>query len=653
MPKTKKPKPGLQMKRTVDIAIREIKDEERRVRISFSSEQPVRRWFGQEILCHDAGSIDMTRINTIGVALWNHNKDVVIGRIENAVCNDAEKKTYADIIFDTDEESERIYQKVKSGTLKGVSVGYSVDVWEEVAPNKLSSNGRFVGPCEVATRWSPYEISIVSVPADDSVGVGRDFFESESAYGRNDNTNMEDDENMRRKRNSPMFAPDEGGGAGTHEQSATREQPQGSEDLQRAIQMERQRVSDITALCREFEVSPDEYVREGFSMDQVRAKVLESLKEQRTPKNASREINIEVTKEEADKVREAASDGLILRAGMSVEKPAEGARDFRGMTLRDIAIDCLQRSGVVNAHRWDSERLFREALSPDGQFASIMSNTVNKSMATAYKAQNTTYQVWTKKGSNPDFKAATVYQISEAGDLEKMTQSGEFKMDEMSDNGVTKALATFGKKFGISRQAFINDDIGVLTKIPEAYVRAAGRGINTLVYKMIGSNPTIYDGVTLFHANHKNIGTPGTIGTATVGEARKLMRKQKNIRGKETLNIAPKFLITPAEKETEAAQFLNSIADPSGNNSGVANVFRNSLNLVVDAELDTYSISAYYFAADPGDIDTIEVTYLNGDDMPKLESRIGFDFLGMEWRIYIDYGVNILDYRGLSKNAGQ
>lgn len=167
------------MQRTVDIAVRTVKDDERRVSVSFSSEQPVSRWFGQEILSHDEGCIDLTRLNSIGVALWNHNRDKVIGRIENAVCNGQEKRTYADIIFDTDDESEKIYQKVRSGTLKGVSVGYAVDNWEEVGVGKMSSNGRFMGPCDVAIRWYPYEISIVSVPADDSVGVGREMEEAE------------------------------------------------------------------------------------------------------------------------------------------------------------------------------------------------------------------------------------------------------------------------------------------------------------------------------------------------------------------------------------------------------------------------------------------------------------------------------------------
>jgi hypothetical protein len=423
-------------------------------------------------------------------------------------------------------------------------------------------------------------------------------------------------------------------------------------DSERAVLAERQRVTDITDLCRSFDIDPDEHIKAGLTVEQVRTKVLEKLQTERQPSAASRG-GTKVGKDEADKIRAAASDAILMRAGITVEKPADGARDLRGMKLRDIAIDCLIRSGRANAHRLDNDTLFREALTPDSQFTSILSNAVNKSMATAYKAQNTTYQAWTGRGSNPDFKDATVYQISEAGELIKMTQSGEFKFDEMSDSKATKSIATFGREFGITRQAFINDDIGILTRVPEAYVRAAGRGINKLVYKILGSNLNIYDNKALFHADHKNLAAAGgAIGTVTIGEGRKAMRKQKNLRGKETLNIGPSFLLVPAALETDAQKFLMSLSDPDSNNSGVANVFRNSLTPVVDAELDEYSEASYYLAASPADVDTIEVTYLNGDDMPKLESQIGFDFLGMKWRIYIDYGVNVLDFRGLYKNPG-
>ena len=171
---SKKPTTGFQPERMVSYDIRAVKAEERRITVSFSSEQPVSRWYGQEILQHDEKSVDLERLNNIGVALFNHKRDYVIGRTENARLDTAERKTYADIVFDDDEDAERIFKKVQNKTLKGTSVGYRVDVWEEVTAGKTSSNGRFTGPAYVATKWAPLEISIVSVPADDSVGVGRE-----------------------------------------------------------------------------------------------------------------------------------------------------------------------------------------------------------------------------------------------------------------------------------------------------------------------------------------------------------------------------------------------------------------------------------------------------------------------------------------------
>lgn len=112
----------------------------------------------------------------------------MIGRVDSVELDEQEHKLRAEVVFDDDEESERVYQKVKSGTLKGVSVGYAVDVWEEVEAGAMSSNGRFEGPCSVATHWTPYELSIVSVPADPTVGVGRSYDEKD---GENDMENKQ------------------------------------------------------------------------------------------------------------------------------------------------------------------------------------------------------------------------------------------------------------------------------------------------------------------------------------------------------------------------------------------------------------------------------------------------------------------------------
>lgn len=148
---------------------------ERKFILSFSSEEPYQRWWGCEVLDHSDGAIDLTRLSEIGCVLFNHKRDSVIGKINRVWVENY--RGCAEIEFDEDEESEKIYQKVKGGTLKGVSVGYQVDSWEELAQNKTSADGKFTGPVDIARKWTPYEISIVSVPADPTVGVGRELEE--------------------------------------------------------------------------------------------------------------------------------------------------------------------------------------------------------------------------------------------------------------------------------------------------------------------------------------------------------------------------------------------------------------------------------------------------------------------------------------------
>lgn len=659
--------------RTFAFEVREIDDEQRKVHITFSSETPVERFFGAEILCHDKECIKLDRLKEIGVALFNHNRDYVIGKPENIYLDESEKRCHADLIFDDDEEAERIFKKVKKGILRGVSFGYSVECWEEVKPGATSSNGRFTGPAYIATKWTPLEVSIVSVPADSEVGVNREaevnniLQNAQNCAERKLNMGLKElcrqlgldyddliakgltEDAIRSMCDSIQKRAEEA--AQEKKAADAKEENEKSAELSKVREAEMQRATEIVSMCRDFEEDSTPYIKEGKSVDEVRSIILNKVKAERTALAAG---NVQVTGEaEADKIRAAAVDGLLLRGNIIREADADkSANEFRSMSMRDLAIECLSREGVSNAHRMSDEELFRAAVTPDSQFTAIVDNTVKKSMATAYKAAEPTFDKWCGIGSTSDFKEAAHYQLSEAGELLPLTQSGEIKFDEMKDSKVTKKVLTYARGFGFTRQALINDDLGILTKIPAAYVRAALRGRNKLVYKVLAGNDNIYDGKKLFHADHNNLGTAGALSVNTLAELTKLMRKQKNLRGKETLNIKPEFLIVPAAQEAKAAQLLVSTADPAGANSGVANIYRNALNLIVDAELDDYSENAYYVAANPADIDTIEVTYLNGNQQPILESQVGFDFVGIRWRILDDFGVTALDFRGLAKNAG-
>lgn len=137
----------------------------RTVPISFSSEQPVERWFGQEILDHAPSAVRLGRLNNGGALLMDHNREDQIGVVESATIG-KDKKGRALVRFGKSDRAEEIFQDVLDGIRRLISVGYRIHKTE--TKNKA-------GGVEIVrvTDWEPFEISVVSIPADDSVGVGR------------------------------------------------------------------------------------------------------------------------------------------------------------------------------------------------------------------------------------------------------------------------------------------------------------------------------------------------------------------------------------------------------------------------------------------------------------------------------------------------
>ena len=209
----------------------------------------------------------------------------------------------------------------------------------------------------------------------------------------------------------------------------------------------------------------------------------------------------------------------------------------------------------------------------------------------------------------------------------------------------------------MSREAFINDDVGFVSEIPALYAQSARQGINKLVYQMIAQNGTIFDGKSLFHADHKNIAAVGGApNIETISAGRRLMKNQTAPGGTVKMNIGPKFLIVPTALETAALQMIYSSADPNAVHAGVQNPFYNSLQVVADAELDDATENGeleWYLAADALR-SAVQVDFLNGVDMPTIQMRQAPPGqLGFVWDIYIDYGVTLVDWRTLIKNNGQ
>ena len=139
-----------------------IGEESRSLEFSFSSEAPVARWFGDEVLSHDSESVDLTRLNDGAPLLWNHNPDQVLGVVERGWIDGEKRRGMVAVRFSRSAFAEEKLADIRDGILRNVSVGYSINDADQTRDGSI-----------VATSWQPHEVSVVSVPADASVGIGR------------------------------------------------------------------------------------------------------------------------------------------------------------------------------------------------------------------------------------------------------------------------------------------------------------------------------------------------------------------------------------------------------------------------------------------------------------------------------------------------
>jgi hypothetical protein len=166
------------------------------------------------------------------------------------------------------------------------------------------------------------------------------------------------------------------------------------------------------------------------------------------------------------------------------------------------------------------------------------------------------------------------------------------------------------------------------------------------------ANPVMGDTVALFNAaGHGNdAAVASVIDVANLGLARGLMRAQTGLDGVTRLNLAPRYLIVPASRETVAQQMTNSTMVPAL--PGSVNPFAGALQVICEARLDGASLTAWYLAADPTQIDLIELAYLEGENGPRVESRVGFDVEGVEIKCGHDVAAKAMDWRGFVRNTG-
>lgn len=627
-------------------ALGQFNEENRTVEMSFASETPCLDWWGdKEILrCNDEAMNTERFAAGVMPILFNHKRDAVVGKPTRIWTESG--RAYAEIQFAQTEEAEKIMGLVKDGFIRGVSVGYRVNEWTLIEKGHKSEDG-IEGPAWIATRWEVFEASIVTVPADASVGVGRslpfpDDFENNIVPERSSGELKGGEKMSTDEKGKPTEEKRDANPTGV----ASAASPVNEDEIRAAAQRkERQRCTDINTLCDKFDIESEQrskWINDGTNVETVNRELLEVL----STRNAARvSVKPEMGAAEEDKLRAAYRDGLALRAGIAIAKPADGAEKMRGMSQRDIARDILMRAGEKDVLQLNADELFVRAMS-SSTYSDLLNATVKLSMSQGYAEVDTTFEAWTVEGTLSDFKTAYRYKLGGAQEPELIPENGEFTHAKLDKEKTAVQLGTDGIAWNYTRKLFINDDLDILAKFPYRIAAAFKRKINRLAY-------TALAGITYSSANGNLAAKAGVPSTETLSAARQLLRKQKDFSKKYSLNLNAKYLIIPSTYETTAEQLLRSLADPAGAHSGVANVFRNSLDIVVDTALDDINANAWYIAAAKNQVEGIEISYLNGNKTPILESKDSFDTLARSFRMYLDFGIAALDYRGFVKNTGK
>jgi HK97 family phage major capsid protein/HK97 family phage prohead protease len=235
--------------------------DERSMEFPFSSEYPVARYFGNEILSHGMESANLSRLNDGAPLLYNHDPDRMIGVVERAWVDGEKKRGYAKVRFSRNKFAQEVLQDVRDGILRGVSFGYSIDKMEE------REDGL------VATNWSPYEVSLAVIPADPTVGVGRslEIDDSDVNVGVDRSLeNVDSDTDTAASTVSPVNTVTEVMESTTTDVEVIRSE---------AVEAERTRIASINKLGERHNLSDlaRELISGGQSVDEARAAVLEKI----------------------------------------------------------------------------------------------------------------------------------------------------------------------------------------------------------------------------------------------------------------------------------------------------------------------------------------------------------------------------------------
>jgi hypothetical protein len=667
-----------------DLGPQSIDDASRTVELIWTTGAAVQRmdyWTGEkyvEVLSLDPAHVRLDRLNEGAPLLDSHSAYSVADQLGAVVPGSAtlfKKAATVKVRFSKRDAVEPIWQDVKDGLIRSVSVGYRVHRFEETTgkDNKV--------PVRTAIDWEPFEVSMVPIPADpgaktrgeapadsnecEIVTRGAETIappepvksEPPAKETQPANPGAQKEQKMIENARSETIVEHDPAPARSTAPAPTEPNERDAGGLQERVRVQGIRNACLAArLPRSFE---DKLIADGIALVDAQSRVFDELRKRADPTpgvpdpNAGRGVEI-VGDDPLVHKRAGIEKALLHRLAPEFFKLDAEAQAYRGMSLLEMGDVFLRAKGVRVTGMSRSERAIAALTMRDGMhtiadFPLLLADAANKVLRAAYDAAPQTWLPISKQVSLTDFKTSKQLQLGDAPGLIEVLEHGEFTSGTITEARELVQLRTYGRIFSITRQALINDDTNAFADVPAAFGRQARNLESDLAWAQITSNPAMGDGVALFAAAHRNLSPFGqNISIGHLSDGRTAMRTQLGLDGVTYLNLTPSYLIVPAALETTAlALVLPGIQTATG-----VNPFTGTLTVIAEPRLDAASPIAWYLACPAAQAPVLFHAVLDGQTGPQVEQQIGFDIDGLKIKCRLDVGFKAADWRSIYRDPG-
>lgn len=350
----------------------------------------------------------------------------------------------------------------------------------------------------------------------------------------------------------------------------------------------------------------------------------------------------------------------------SPEMAAKAIREAESAGLRGMRLDQIAHRSVAKAQGISIEQSMRRfhnaqdllsaASHGTSDFPLLLDNTANKVIQTRFEEEDSWFEKICRIRSANDYKLATVNRISEAADFQKLPEGQVPEQITFNERREGIQVEPWGVGFSFTFQMMANDDLQAFSDWAEAVAMSAARIPNISLVKALEQNaglgPSMSDGKTLFHADHKNIVTSAALSHASAWAAIKKMAKQTGF-GKDSapLDIQPELILTPIDLMDTAMDLYTQENQSGTGKQTQRNTLRGRLQPVSTARLS--SASRWWTFAGPNRVPTFEARFYQGQRRPVISRVATPTNMAQRYEaIMYGFGLAAINHEGANTNAG-